>query len=1076
MSTDVGLDKYDSYQVKKYRNDEKQPGTISSNNIRCIYEDRSHNLWFGTVNGLNLYNADKDNFKVFINDSTDKNSINNNCINSIIEDKKGTLWIVSGGNCLNKWVPKTQNFVRYQLEGKKYNVFVRRPARMIACDSKGCLWVVTLNSGVHRFDPESGKFTDYDDLSMDMGENCYKSIYVDSQDKVWITTDGYGFFSFDPVTNKFEQFDSKVDGKGTNQKIILDIIPEDENHLLLAVDQGGINRFNKVSKTFNYIKYDKTDEGLNNDGIWCFHKDKDGILWVGTSGGGINYYDPKKGKFKLFRHNNDSKSLSFNFTGCFFEDYQGLIWIGTDGGGVNVYDPNTGNFTLYRHNPYDPYSLSGDVIRSIAEDKDHDIWIATWDAGLNRYDRKTGRFFRYLPEKNNPSSISGRTIWNLRIDQNGILWLGVYNVGVDLFDKSKGVIRRFRADPGNPKAISSNDSWFFAKDDENKMWICTENGLNLYDSKTNSFKIYNFPDNSIGAFCKDRDGNLWVGSTTAGLYYCKPNGQIIKTFNITNGLPHNRIHAIIEDNHGNLWISTSGGISRFDRNTRKFRNYSKDDGLQGDQFFQQSFLKTRKGEIYFGGYNGFNSFYPDSLKDNNIIPPVYITDLQIFNKPVLYGGSQFQEHISEAKEITLSWNQSVFSFAFAAINYRHPEKNQYTYIMEGFEKELNYTNASRRYVTYTNLNPGKYTFHVRASNNDGVWNEKGVSLRIIILPPWWKTWWLKIIVIILILTSMFSIYYIRIAYYQEKQKELSILVGKRTSELQQSNDDLEKINNQLIEQKAQITKQAEELHVSSLILTEANTLLQKRQSLIEEQSEELKVTNQQLSVLNATKDRFFSIIAHDLRNPFNVVSGFAEILIKKFDKLSPEKIRKFHEMIHTSSLNGNNLLENLLQWSRSQTGRIAFEPIQLNLLAIAEETMRLVEGDAERKHITIQQLIEPNLTVFADENMIKTIFRNLVSNAVKFTGENGTITLKSKTDGQMVTLSVADTGMGIPAETISKLFRVDTIVTTKGTAKESGTGLGLLLCKEFVEKHKGKIWIESEVGKGSEFKFTLTLA
>ncbi|MCX6235945.1 MAG: triple tyrosine motif-containing protein, partial [Bacteroidia bacterium] len=321
------------------------------------------------------------------------------------------------------------------------------------------------------------------------------------------------------------------------------------------------------------------------------------------------------------------------------------------------------------------------------------------------------------------------------------------------------------------------------------MWICTENGLDLYDSKTNSFKVYNFPENSIQAFCKDKYGNLWIGTNTKGIFFCKPDGTIIKTYDITNGLSSNRIMAIVEDNHGNIWISSSGGISRFDRKTQKFRNYTKEDGLQGDQFFGQSFLKTREGEIYFGGFNGFNSFYPDSMKDNDFIPPVYITNFQIFNKPVSFGGkgAQFPTHISEAKEIKLHWNQSVFSFSFAAINYKHSKKNQYAYIMEGFEKEWNYTNASRRYVTYTNLDPGEYTFRVKASNNDGIWNEKGVSLRIIILPPLWKTLWFRIIVLSVFALVLFLAYYLKLEMYQKKKKELSELVEKRTEEITHAN-------------------------------------------------------------------------------------------------------------------------------------------------------------------------------------------------------------------------------------------------------------------------------------------------
>ena len=867
MGTDIGLDKYDSYQVKKYRHDENQPGTISSDILTCIYEDREKNLWFGTYDGLNLYDPAKDNFIVFKNNPSDKYSISSNCITGIVEDKEGNLWIVSDGNCLNKWVPKTQQFFRYQFETVK-DYLNPRPSRMIAIDSKGYIWVVSLSRGIHRFDPESGEFIKYDDSSIDFGNNCYKCIFIDNQDKVWISSDGNGFFSYDPAKNKFKLFGSKGDGKGTNQNIVLDILPEDDRYLLLAVDQGGINRFDKISETFEYIVYDQTkNEGLNNNGIWCLYKDREGIIWIGTSGGGINYYNPKKERFRLFTHNNNNpNSLSYNFTGCFYEDHQGLIWIGTDGGGLNVYDPQTGNIEIYKHEPSNPYSISGNVIRGITEDKDQNIWIGTWDAGLNRYDRKTGRFFHYTPDKYNPSSISDKTIYNLIIDHNNILWIGIYNHGIDLFDPKKGVIKRFRANPDIPTSISGDNTWFFFEDNEKNIWICTQNGLDLYDSITNSFKVSHFPDNDIGAFYKDRAGNLWVGTNTKGMYLCNQNGTIIKKYDITNGLPNNRVHAITEDNQGYLWISSNNGISRLDTKAQKFRNYSKEDGLQGDQFYQQSFLRTKKGELYFGGYNGFNSFYPDSLKDNEFIPPVFITDFQIFNKPVVYAvpGAQFQTHISEAKEITLKWNQTVFSFSFAAINYIHPKKNQYAYIMEGFEGDWNYTDASRRYVTYTNLDPGEYTFKVKASNNDGVWNEKGVSLQIIILPPWWKTLWFRLIII-----------------------STGILV------------------------------------ITTLVLSRFRQL--KKQKILLEKLVAIKTT--ELSELNASKDKFFSIIAHDLKNPFNSIIGFSEMLTEEIRSGDHERIKEYAGIINTSSVLTLRLLENLLEWANAQTGKILFNPI-----------------------------------------------------------------------------------------------------------------------------------------------------
>jgi signal transduction histidine kinase/ligand-binding sensor domain-containing protein len=1016
MGTDVGLDRFDSYQVKKYRQNNKFQGSISSNILTCIYEDHEKNLWFGTYDGLNLYSPSGDNFKVFKNNSLDNSSLNSNCITGIVEDKKGILWVVTDGSCLNKWDPANHSFTRYQFDSKRHGLSVR-PSRMAAVDSKGYIWVGPIAQGLIRFDPESSQFTRYNDQSPDFQSNSYKSLYIDGLDKIWVATDGIGFFSFDPATLKFEHFGTRGDGKGTNLNFILDIIPENERFLLLAVDQGGINRFDKITRKFEYIMHESSNEdGLNNNGIWCFHRDREGILWVGTSGGGINYYNPKKERFKLFRHTGNQNSISYNFTGSLFEDHDGLIWIGTDGGGLNVYDPKTGHFEVFKNDPYNPYSISGNVIRGIAEDKDHDLWIGTWDAGLNRYDRKTGRFIRYMHDEKKLSTISDKTIWNLFIDHNNTLWISIYNIGIDLFDIKKGeVVSRYRPDPDNPRSVSGHNSWFFFEDNEKKMWVCTQNGLDLFENSTNSFKVFKFPDNDIGSFYRDKSGYLWVGTNTKGLFLCSTDGTILKTYDVSNILPNNRVHAITQDNKGDIWISSNNGISRINPDIQSIRNYSKEDGLQGDQFYQQSFLQTRKGELYFGGYSGLNSFFPDSLKDNDFIPPVYITDFQIFNKPVIYAvpGAQFPTHISEAAEIRLNWNQSVFSFSFAAINYIHPKKNQYAYIMEGFEKDWNYTDASRRYVTYTNLDPGEYTFRVKASNNDGVWNEKGTSLKIIVLPPWWKTLWFRVIGLSLIILTVFAVFRSRVSQLKKQQMFLEESVAKKTAELNE---------------------------------------------------------------LNASKDKFFSIIAHDLKNPFNTIIGFSEMMKESVKLNDTATFYEYAVMINTSAVQTFKLLENLLEWANSQRGKLVFLPMPVSLKELVKDELLMAEEMAIGKNIDLRCEVDESLTILADKNMTRTILRNLITNAVKFTHRNGKVEIVARKSHNHAEISVSDNGIGMTQATMLKLFRLDANLSTRGTDNEKGTGLGLFLCKEFVEKQGGKIWVVSNVGKGSTFNFTLPLA
>lgn len=1013
VGTDVGLDRYDSYDVKNYRAAENTQGSISSDIPTCIYEDQEKNLWFGTIDGLNLYIPSKDNFIVFRNDPSNKNSLNSNCITGITEDKNGYLWIVTDGSCINRWDADKQEFIRYPFGEQKSGLSLR-PSKMAAPDSKGFIWICSLDPGIIRFDTENGTISRYDDQFVDSTVFSYKNMYIDNQDKIWIVTDGAGFSSYDPSLNQFEHFSVRNDGSGTNSNLVLDIIPENDRFLLLAVDQGGINRYDKLTKRFDYIMYDYSyDNGLNNNGIWCFHRDKEGVLWIGTSGGGINYYNPAGERFKLFTHNiNNPKSLSYNFTINLFEDHSGLIWVGTDGGGLNVFDPKTGNFEVFRHDPSDPFSISGNVVRGIAEDKDHNMWIGTWEAGLNKFDRKTRKFTRYMPDVSDPSSISDKTIWNLIIDHNNTLWISIYNIGIDRFKIGLGVIERFRPDPEVPGSLSGNNNWFFYEDSDNQMWICSQNGLNLYDSSSASFKVFHFPDDNIGSFYRDNRGYIWVGSTTKGLFMCDTNGTILKTYDVSNVLPNNRIHAITQDGKGSIWISSNNGITRINPEIQSIRNYSKDDGLQGDQFFQQSFVKTRGGELYFGGYSGFNSFHPDSLKENLLVPPVYITDFQVFNKPVTYAvpGSKFQTHISESSEIELEWDQSVFSFSFVAINYIHPEKSQYKYKMEGFEKEWNFTDASRRHVTYTNLDPGEYYFKVQASNNDGVWNDKGVSLKIIVLPPWWETVWFRVCIVLALILIIITVFLSRLRQLNKQTKLLEHTVAIKTAELNE---------------------------------------------------------------LNASKDKFFSIIAHDLKNPFNTIIGFSEILKEEISIRDFQKSEKYAGMINLSAVQTLRLLENLLSWANSQRGKIVFTPELLNLNTLIEEEVSAMIDIAASKNIKVSCSCSSGLLIQADRNMIKTIIRNLISNAIKFTERNGNVEVSARSDHNDVEISVSDNGIGMSKETISKLFRIDGNLSTLGTEQEKGTGLGLILCKEFVGKHNGKMWVESEQGKGSTIKILL---
>jgi signal transduction histidine kinase len=396
--------------------------------------------------------------------------------------------------------------------------------------------------------------------------------------------------------------------------------------------------------------------------------------------------------------------------------------------------------------------------------------------------------------------------------------------------------------------------------------------------------------------------------------------------------------------------------------------------------------------------------------------------------------------------------------------------------------------GNRHFVSYSELKPGKYTFKILASNSDGYWVKDVRTIHITILPPWWRTWWFRLMLFVIISLVIYYIYKARISYLENRQEELEAIVKVRTKELSESNEVLQEqaarieeqseelriTNEQLLYRQEVIEGQSNELKIFSNNIKEANDLLIERQKTIEDQSLLLKTSNKELLILNSTKDKFFSIIAHDLRNPFNTIMGFSEVLVSKYNSIPEEKVIKYLDLINASAIHANNLLENQLQWSRSQTDRISFEPVKTKLCALVMETMYLSEGAMLKKNITSSVQVPEELEVFADENMLKTVLRNLISNAIKFT-DNGTITIAANNSNEATEIRISDTGVGISEEHLSKLFHIATNISTLGTNNEVGTGLGLILCYEFISKHAGSITVESKIGEGTTFMVKLPL-
>ncbi len=784
FATEDGLDKYDGYNFTVYKNNPLDKNSISDNFIWTIYEDKSGTIWVGTNSGgLCKFDRETDKFANFRHNKNNSNSLSNNNVRAILEDSKGVLWIGTEGGGLDEFDRKKGEFIHFKNNSEDPNSLSNNVVLSIYEDSGDALWIGG-DGGLNKFDMNSKKFINYQHNSHDsfsLSNNVVLSMSEDRSGNFWIGTSN-GFNLFDKKKGKCNRYFSNTDILSNLDNNRINAILEDKNETLWVATGGGLYQFNRKRKKFISLSQTESHSAsLSNNNILSIYKDNSDIIWIGTGEGGIFKFDRERMKFKHYRYDpTNPNSLSYNTVRSVFQDKSGILWIGTLGGGLNKLDLKKNKYTHYIFQSRNSFSISNNSVSSIFRDSYGTLWIGTWGGGLNKVigsgSEDIIRFEHYLHNPANVYSISNNIVQSIYEDTKGRLWIGT-GIGLDIFDRKSGKFFSYISNPQDPTSISENQIQSCIKEDRNgNLWIGTWNGLNKLDLSKVPLKPpydklsfvhythiaddqYSLSDNRVISVHQDNSGNLWFGTYGGGLNELPVDQQNISVvsearfnhYSMKDGLASNIIYGILEDNNGNLWLSTDNGISKFNPKNLTFRNFYQSDGLQGNQFFWGASFKGLNGELFFGGTNGVDAFYPSILKDNKHVPPIVITDFQIFNKPVSYSveGSPLKKSIAETKEITLSYSENVFSFEFAALDYTVPGKNQYAYMMEGFDKDW-VQSGNRRYVTYTNLDPGKYVFKVKGSNNDGIWNEKGASIRIIILPPFWKTWWFIILAFLLV--------------------------------------------------------------------------------------------------------------------------------------------------------------------------------------------------------------------------------------------------------------------------------------------------------------------------------------
>jgi ligand-binding sensor domain-containing protein len=797
IGTEDGLNVYDGYKFTIYRNNPADTNSISANNVDCFAEDHEGNIWVGTQNGLNFYNRTLNRFERFMNDPGNDQSLGNNDIADLFVDSKHNLWVatVKGVSVLN-------------LDTKKWRHLVSDPddpgslpdnvAEVIIEDNSKRIWIGT-GGGLSLLNSDGKTFTNFFHDPADPGtlsSNKVRALYQTLDGNIWVGTFDGGLNKMDPIQKTFTRYThDPVVASTIGNDYVYSITENNSGELWVATD-GALNRMDRKNETFLRIQAVQGNEtALNSDIVSHVMFDRNDRMWIGTRFGGLNIYDRQKYGFQHFRYNSFEKNcLNNNNVTDFAEDKTGNVWVATDGGSLNYFDRRSGTFTSYMN------VFTNNKVLAVAPDENENLWVGMWAGGLNYFDPKTKKVKRYTHNPADPRSLSDNNIFDILVMKNGTVWIATWGNGLNRYEPETDDFTRYLHDPADPGSISGSPLSLLMEDAAGKLWIGTEQeGLDMFDPQTGEFRHFKagtapgqLSGSSVFCFYEDSKSRLWVGTNGSGLNLLDREKKTFTTWRQKDGLPNEGIMGILEDREGNIWLSTNKGLSRFDPGKNVFRNYSESDGLQSDQFNRWAFRRLSSGELLFGGINGFNVFDPSQIRDNTFKPPVYLTDFRLFNKPVRIGEQEvLKKNILLSDEIILAYDQNIFSFEFTALNFRQPEKNKYKYMLQGFDDDWVDAETERK-KEYTNIGPGDYVFRVIASNNDGIWNEEGASVRIRIIPPFWRTWWFYTGAVSLILYSI--VWYNRRLKRtaKERQAELEAIIEARTREVKLRNEEIVK--------------------------------------------------------------------------------------------------------------------------------------------------------------------------------------------------------------------------------------------------------------------------------------------
>ncbi|MFT3902189.1 MAG: two-component regulator propeller domain-containing protein [Niabella sp.] len=1004
FGTKNGLNRFDGHTFKVYQAHETPSSSSGNSFIHSICRYDSIRFWVGTEDGLYILDLAKEQM-------TKVKELGNDLIFSIIKDNRGYMWVGTRSNGLYKYDVENSHFFNYRKEGTSHSIS-HNQVRRLQQDDEGNIWIGTFGEGIDILNPATGsvKHIKAGTTEKHLSSNFILSLYKDLVGNIWIGTLSGGLDCWIKKEDKIKVYKSgAVDGISDN--IVRAIYQPDKNKLYIGTEKG-LNVMDIMHDKFiSYTNYPSDPYSISDNAIYSIYPDREGGIWVGTYFGGVNYFAKDGIGFNFYYHTGASDGLSGKAVSCFLEDKPGFFWVGTENGGLNYFDSYTGRFKKYPFTSQQE-KLSYNNIHTLYKDRDGNLWVGTFSGGLNVINLRTGKIRHYISNASDASSLSSNSVYSISEDRRGNIWVGTVK-GLNIYNKVKDAFERVAA-----MEVQNSCIYKVYEDVPGNIWIATyENGLVCKKAGTDEWVQYttknsHVSSNRIIAMLDDGMGDLWLGTDGGGLNKLDINSQKITSFAGRAGMP-SVVFGVLQDKKGGLWLSTNDGIVKFYENPWLVLSFANAGNFNNRLYNYNAYYKASDGRMLMGNINGFTTFYPDQLKlpagRNNMV----LTNFKLFNEDVSFNDKRSPLTVSPgyASSIKLSYNQSVISIGYAALNYKDPDRIKYAYKMEGFDDNWNMVGRQRN-ATYTNLPPGRYTFKVKATDVYGNWSESTAAIKVVIKPPFYRATIAYILYAILIATGIWLLK----NYFKKREQSKNAIRLERMKAQKE---------HEFYQQKMDFfTTMAHEIRTPlSLIMAPLEKLLS---------AENKPETAQQLNVMEQNTQRLLALV-NQLLDFRRIESDIYTIKKERLELVS---------YIHS--------LYSRFSPIASQKGikfNMSTEVNQLYMDADAEALLKILSNLLINAFKFTRSFVE-----------IKISLPDIKTDAQK-----------------VVSVSVSDDGVGIPQTELQHVFTPFFKVSSPEHKIKNigGTGIGLSLARALAEKHEGEISVQSKPGSSTVFTLTI---